>query len=59
MLLTPTNLLGDAPEILQKADATLPGAVTIYIRLPQTKEGVFRIGKKLPLLSSLSRPVYR
>ncbi|MGI2902636.1 PepSY-associated TM helix domain-containing protein [Tolypothrix sp. VBCCA 56010] len=35
-------------EILQKADAALPGAVTTYIRLPQTPEGVFRIGKKLP-----------
>ncbi|MBD2771750.1 PepSY-associated TM helix domain-containing protein [Iningainema tapete] len=35
-------------EILQKADAAIPGAVTTYIRLPLTKEGVFRIGKKQP-----------
>ncbi|GAA6618679.1 PepSY-associated TM helix domain-containing protein [Scytonema sp. NUACC26] len=35
-------------ELLQKADAALPEAVTTYIRLPQTPEGVFRVGKKLP-----------
>ncbi|NMG07474.1 PepSY-associated TM helix domain-containing protein [Brasilonema sp. UFV-L1] len=35
-------------EILKKADAALPGAVTTYISLPQTPEGVFRVGKKQP-----------
>lgn len=35
-------------EILQKADATLPSALTTYIRLPQAPEGVVRVGKKLP-----------
>ena len=34
--------------ILKTADAALPGAVTTYIRLPQTPSGVFTIGKKLP-----------
>ncbi|MBW4611996.1 MAG: PepSY domain-containing protein [Desmonostoc vinosum HA7617-LM4] len=33
-------------EILQKADAALPGAVTTYISWPQKPEEVFRIGKK-------------
>ncbi|MEH2079176.1 MAG: PepSY-associated TM helix domain-containing protein [Nostoc sp.] len=33
-------------EILKKADAALPGAITIYMSLPQTPEGVFRVGKK-------------
>lgn len=35
-------------DILKTADAALPGAVTTYIRLPQTPEGVFLFGKKLP-----------
>ncbi|KAB8331050.1 PepSY domain-containing protein [Scytonema tolypothrichoides VB-61278] len=35
-------------EILKKADAALPGGVTTYISLPQTPEGVFRVGKKQP-----------
>jgi uncharacterized iron-regulated membrane protein len=35
-------------EILKKADAALPGAVTTYISLPKTPEGVFRVNKKQP-----------
>ncbi|WP_017653590.1 PepSY-associated TM helix domain-containing protein [Fortiea contorta] len=35
-------------EILPKADAALPGAITTFIRLPQKPDGVFLIGKKLP-----------
>lgn len=35
-------------EVLQKADIALPGATTTFIRLPQTPDGVFLIGKKLP-----------
>lgn len=35
-------------KLLQKADAALPGAVTTYVSLPQTPEGIFRVGKKLP-----------
>ena len=57
MLPTPPNpvskpLIGKSPlglnEILQKADAALPGAVTTYISLPNEPKGVFRIRKKLP-----------
>jgi uncharacterized iron-regulated membrane protein len=43
---------GQAPlpltEILQKADAALPGAATTFIRLPQKPDGVVLVGKKLP-----------
>lgn len=35
-------------EILQKADAALPGAATTYISLPDEPKGVFRIRKKFP-----------
>ncbi|MEH1835237.1 MAG: PepSY-associated TM helix domain-containing protein [Nostoc sp.] len=35
-------------EILQKADAALPGAATTYINLPQKPEEVYTVGKKQP-----------
>ncbi|MBW4625131.1 MAG: PepSY domain-containing protein [Brasilonema octagenarum HA4186-MV1] len=35
-------------EILKKADVALPNAITTYISLPKTPEGVFRVGKKYP-----------
>ncbi len=35
-------------EILQKANAALPGAKTTYISLPTEKEGIFKISKKFP-----------
>ena len=35
-------------EILQKADAALPGAATTYISLPQKPEDVYTVGKKQP-----------
>ncbi|PPS43170.1 PepSY domain-containing protein [Chroococcidiopsis sp. TS-821] len=35
-------------EILLKADAALPGAVTTNISLPSTPEGTFKISKKFP-----------
>lgn len=35
-------------DILQKADAALPGAVTTYIFLPHQPEGVYRIDRKFP-----------
>ncbi|OKH28770.1 PepSY-associated TM helix domain-containing protein [Chroogloeocystis siderophila] len=35
-------------EVLIKADAVLPGAVTTNISLPSTPEGIFRISKKFP-----------
>jgi uncharacterized iron-regulated membrane protein len=35
-------------DILQRADAALPGAVTTYISFPTSSEAVFTIGKKFP-----------
>lgn len=35
-------------EILQKADAALPGAITTFISLPEKPEEAFRIRKKFP-----------
>jgi uncharacterized iron-regulated membrane protein len=35
-------------EILQRADAALPGAVTTYISFPTSPEAVFMVGKRFP-----------
>ncbi|MBF2029849.1 MAG: PepSY domain-containing protein [Oscillatoriales cyanobacterium C42_A2020_001] len=47
-----TPIAGKTPlpltDILQKADAALPGAATTFIRVPQNPEGAFLIGKKQP-----------
>ncbi len=35
-------------ELLQKANAALPGGITTYVSIPDTPEAAFRLGKKLP-----------
>lgn len=45
-------VVGESPlelnEILQKADAALPGAITTFISLPTEPEGVFKVYRKFP-----------
>lgn len=49
---TSTPVTGKSPlllsDVLQKADAALPGAATTYISLPEKPDGVYSIGKKFP-----------
>lgn len=35
-------------QVLQRADAALPGAKTTYVNLPATSDGVFQINKQFP-----------
>ncbi|MBE9168790.1 PepSY domain-containing protein [Pleurocapsales cyanobacterium LEGE 06147] len=35
-------------EILQRADAALPGATTTYLNIPTEPDGVYRVNKKFP-----------